>query len=239
MCRTATASFAHRGQAGRQGLRRPVPPPTRTRWHDDRPLPWGSHCPTEYPPPPDRDRSSTRSRGHTRCGGSEAFLAIPGRDPLAGAPRTVVRRQESGPGAPMCRVDWSMVRALVVAFGLAAVGGLTAYEPPDYSKCPTKGSGQVRVAVVVDARSLGGSTGVVCVVVTRDLTGSARSGPGPIGSASRGPASTPRTASCAPSTASRPRRRAARTGRTDPSTGRTGWAARAGATRRSGRAPAR
>ena len=61
------------------------------------------------------------------------------------------------------------------------------------------------MAVVVDARSLGGSTDVVCVVVPSGLTGSTRCGPGPIGSASRGPASTPRTASCAPSTASRPR----------------------------------
>ena len=59
-----------------------------------------------------------------------------------------------------------MVRALVVVLGLSlAVGGLAACNPPDYAKCPARGSGQVRVAVVVDARSLGGSTGVVCVVV--------------------------------------------------------------------------
>ena len=59
-----------------------------------------------------------------------------------------------------------MVRALAVTLGLGlAVAGLSACDPPDYSKCPAKGTGQVRVAVVVDARALGATTGVVCVVV--------------------------------------------------------------------------
>lgn len=42
---------------------------------------------------------------------------------------------------------------------------------PDYSKCPTKGSGQVRVAVVVDGRALGTTTSVVCVVVASGSNG--------------------------------------------------------------------
>jgi hypothetical protein len=59
-----------------------------------------------------------------------------------------------------------MIRALVAATGLLlAAAGLGSCTPPDYSKCPAKGTGQVRVAVVVDARALGGTTGVVCVVV--------------------------------------------------------------------------
>ena len=59
-----------------------------------------------------------------------------------------------------------MVRALVVALGLTlAIAGLTACEPPNYAKCPAKGADEVRVAVVVDARALGGTTDVVCVVV--------------------------------------------------------------------------
>src|SRR3954452_5992625 len=59
-----------------------------------------------------------------------------------------------------------MVRALAVVLGLLlAVAGMSACEPPDYAKCPAKGANQVRVAVVVDARALGGTTDVVCVVV--------------------------------------------------------------------------
>src|SRR4051794_39040314 len=59
-----------------------------------------------------------------------------------------------------------MIRALTAAVCLLlAAAGMNACTPPDYSKCPTKGSGQVRVAVVVDARALGGKTDVVCVVV--------------------------------------------------------------------------
>jgi len=48
---------------------------------------------------------------------------------------------------------------------------LSACDPPDYSKCPTRGSGQVRVALVVDARALGGTTSVVCVVVASGANG--------------------------------------------------------------------
>jgi hypothetical protein len=48
---------------------------------------------------------------------------------------------------------------------------LGACEPPDYSKCPTRGAGQVRVAVVVDARALGSTTSVVCVVVASGANG--------------------------------------------------------------------
>jgi hypothetical protein len=59
-----------------------------------------------------------------------------------------------------------MLRALAVSLGLAlVVVGMTACDPTDYSKCPSKGTNQVRVAVVVDARALGGKTDVVCVVV--------------------------------------------------------------------------
>jgi hypothetical protein len=59
-----------------------------------------------------------------------------------------------------------MIRALAVTLGLLlAAAGVSSCGPPDYSKCPAKGSGQVRVAVVVDARALGGTTQVVCVVV--------------------------------------------------------------------------
>jgi hypothetical protein len=62
----------------------------------------------------------------------------------------------------------SLVGALVVG-SLSLL--LSACDPADYSKCPTKGSGQVRVAVVVDARALGGSTSVVCVVVPSGSNG--------------------------------------------------------------------
>ena len=61
-----------------------------------------------------------------------------------------------------------MVRPLSIAAGLAVVvaaAALSSCQPPDYSKCPAKGTNQVRVAVVVDARALGGTTNVVCVVV--------------------------------------------------------------------------
>ncbi len=60
-----------------------------------------------------------------------------------------------------------------VAIGLAVgVSGLlfTGCQP-DYAKCPTRGAGQVRVAVVVDARALGSTTSAVCVVVASDSNG--------------------------------------------------------------------
>ena len=64
------------------------------------------------------------------------------------------------------RLGATMAAALV----LLAVS-LVACQPSDPSKCPSRGSGQVRVAVVVDARSLGASTSVVCVVVPSGSTG--------------------------------------------------------------------
>jgi len=57
---------------------------------------------------------------------------------------------------------------VLVAGSLA--GLLTGCEP-EYSKCPARGAGQVRVAVVVDARSLGGTTSIVCVVVASGSNG--------------------------------------------------------------------
>jgi hypothetical protein len=48
---------------------------------------------------------------------------------------------------------------------------LAACQPSDPSHCPTRGTNQVRVAVVVDARALGASTTVVCVVVPTGSTG--------------------------------------------------------------------
>lgn len=62
----------------------------------------------------------------------------------------------------------SVVGAVVLC---VLVVPLSACEPPDYSKCPTRGSGQVRVAVVVDARAFGSTTSVVCVVVPSGATG--------------------------------------------------------------------
>jgi hypothetical protein len=65
-----------------------------------------------------------------------------------------------------------MTRALVAVVGLLlAAAGFSACGPTDFSKCPTKGTGQVRVAVVVDARALGGKTDVVCVVVPSGSNG--------------------------------------------------------------------
>ncbi len=58
------------------------------------------------------------------------------------------------------------MRTLAVTLGLVlAAAGTTACQPPNYARCPAKGAEQVRVAVVVDARALGGKTDVVCVVV--------------------------------------------------------------------------
>lgn len=68
-------------------------------------------------------------------------------------------------GMTRCR---SIAGALVV--GIVALL-LSACEPPDYAKCPPRGSGQVRAAVVVDARALGGTTSVVCVVVASGANG--------------------------------------------------------------------
>ena len=48
---------------------------------------------------------------------------------------------------------------------------LTACQPSDPSRCPSRGSGQIRVALVVDARALGASTSVVCVVVASGASG--------------------------------------------------------------------
>ncbi|MDQ3148255.1 MAG: hypothetical protein M3R01_15235 [Actinomycetota bacterium] len=59
-------------------------------------------------------------------------------------------------------VALTLVVASVLLFGACG---------PDYSQCPARGSGQVRVAVVVDARALGGTTSVVCVVVASGSTG--------------------------------------------------------------------
>lgn len=60
----------------------------------------------------------------------------------------------------------------VVALALCSVG-LAACDPPDPSTCPARSSGQVRVAVVVDARAVGAATSVVCVVVPSGSTGAA------------------------------------------------------------------
>src|SRR6476661_5823134 len=65
-------------------------------------------------------------------------------------------------------VRLSLAGALILG---ALVPLLSACDPPNYSKCPTKGSGQVRVAVVVDARALGATTTVVCVVVPSGSNG--------------------------------------------------------------------
>ena len=61
------------------------------------------------------------------------------------------------------------IAATLVVGVLALV--LSACQPVDYSKCPGRGSDQVRVALVVDARALGGSTSVVCVVVSSGSNG--------------------------------------------------------------------
>jgi len=67
-------------------------------------------------------------------------------------------------GAKVARM--ATVLVLVVA-GLM----LGACDPPDYAECPARGSGQVRVAVVVDARALDRTTSVVCVVVASGSNG--------------------------------------------------------------------
>lgn len=61
----------------------------------------------------------------------------------------------------------------VATLFVALVAGLTlgACDPPDYSRCPAVGPGQVRVAVVVDGRALGSTTSVVCVVVASGSNG--------------------------------------------------------------------
>src|SRR6476646_4018076 len=67
---------------------------------------------------------------------------------------------------PTLRV--SLAGALIIG---VLVPMLSACDPPNYSKCPTKGSCQVRLAVVVDARALGATTTVVCVVVPSGSNG--------------------------------------------------------------------
>lgn len=62
----------------------------------------------------------------------------------------------------------TMAGALMIGVLIAP---LSACEPTDFSKCPTAGAGQVRVAVVVDARALSSTTSVVCVVVPSGSTG--------------------------------------------------------------------
>ncbi len=62
----------------------------------------------------------------------------------------------------------TMAGALMIG---VLVAPLNACEPTDYSKCPAVGAGQVRVAVVVDARALSSTTSVVCVVVASGSNG--------------------------------------------------------------------
>ena len=76
--------------------------------------------------------------------------------------RTVLRRSAA-------RVTAVVVIALVALCGCTPPttgGGGT-----DYSKCPTPGAGDVRVAMVVDATALGGTSNVVCVVVAQGASG--------------------------------------------------------------------
>lgn len=64
-----------------------------------------------------------------------------------------------------------MRRLTASAMALLVVSLLGACEPDDPSRCPARGSGQVRVAVVVDARALDAPTSVTCVVVASGSSG--------------------------------------------------------------------
>lgn len=64
------------------------------------------------------------------------------------------------------------VRRVAVALPVAVSAlAFSSCQPTDYAKCPTRDAGQVRVAVVVDARALGSTTSVVCVVVPSGSNG--------------------------------------------------------------------
>lgn len=67
---------------------------------------------------------------------------------------------------------------LIVAIAALMAGVLSGCTPPttggggtDFTQCPTRNAGEVRVAVVVDATSAGGTAAAVCVVVANGATG--------------------------------------------------------------------
>src|SRR5882724_3157486 len=67
----------------------------------------------------------------------------------------------------MARLITAVTALLTLTLGL----GVHEAGAADFHTCPAKGAGQVRVAIVVDARALGGAQSVVCVVVASGSNG--------------------------------------------------------------------